>query len=109
MTYLTLSTIKKQLNIDSSFTDDDTYLTTLGDVVEQIVAKHLESDLAEIASDNDGALPAPIVHAMLLLLATLYMSREHVTFSQSFQIPVSCSNAYDYLLSPYISYKKSAR
>ncbi len=110
MTYLQLEDIKKHLNIDSDFTDDDNYITSLGDVAEQAISTHIESDLSVIAQDNGGVLPSPLLHAMLLLCGTLYMSRETVSFGSATQVPLSVNaSAYDYLLSPYISYKNSAR
>lgn len=109
MTYLTLEQIKKHLNIDDYYEGDNDYLTTLGTVCEDIVAEHIEKPLALIANERGGTLPAPLIHAMLLLLATLYMNRESVTYGQAVQIPVSCSNAFDYLLHPYINYRNSAR
>jgi len=107
MEYLTLSQIKKHLNIDDYYEGDDTYLTSLGDVCEQIVEQHLQRPLSELAIDGD--LPAPIIQAMLLFLGTLYMNRESVSYGQAYQIPASCSNTFDYLLHPYLSYKNSAR
>lgn len=108
MTYLTLPQIKKHLNIDDYYEGDDVYLTSLGDVCEQIVAEHIETPLATIVEER-GALPAPLIHAMLLLLANFYMNRESVSYGQAYQIPVSCSNAFDYLLHPYINYSNSNR
>lgn len=107
MTYLTLPQIKKHLNIDDYYEGDDTYLTSLGDVCEQIVAEHLQRPLSELVVNGD--LPTPIIQAMLLFLGTLYMSREHVAFGQAYQIPISCSNTFDYLLHPYINYRNSNR
>ena len=110
MTYLTLEDLKKHCNIDSDFTGDDTYLESLGDVAEQILAEHLESDLASIANDNGGVLPAPLCHAMKLLVGTLYMARETVAFGQAYQIPISYGGSvYDHLINPYINYTNSAR
>ena len=110
MTYLTVDDIKKHLNIDAEFLDDDQYLRSLGDVAEQIIAQHLEDKLDDIAEDNGGTLPAPILHACLLLIGNLYMSRESVTFSSVSEIPMSFGeNIYQYLLSPYINYKQSGR
>ena len=42
MEYLNLDLIKKHLNIDSDFHDDDDYLTLLGDVVEQVTERHID-------------------------------------------------------------------
>ena len=103
MTYLTLATIKKHLNIDSSFTDDDTYLTSLGDVAEQIVSKHVQYNLAELAASNGGSLPAPIAHACLLLIGNFYMNRESVAAVSMSKIPMS----YEYLLGLYKNYSNS--
>lgn len=110
MTYLTLELIKKHLNIDSDFVDDDTYLTSLGDVAEEIISQHLENKLDSIAEDNNGDLPSPIIHAALLLVGNLYMSRESVTFSSVSKIPLSYGgDVYQYLLDPYVNYKNSNR
>lgn len=100
MTYLTLSNIKKHLNIDSSFIDDDTYITSLGDVAEQIVSKHVQYDLADLATSNGGNLPAPITQAMLLFIGNLYMNRESVSVTNMSDIPFS----YEYLIGLYKNY-----
>jgi len=110
MTYLTLPLIKKHLNIDDYYEADNTYLEQLGDAAEVILAQHLESDLASIAADNEGSLPAPLIQAMLLMVGTLYISRETITFGSAMQIPLGWGgNAYQYLIDPYINYKNSAR
>ena len=41
--YLQLYQIKKQLNINEDFHDDDEYLVDLAKVTENIVQKHIES------------------------------------------------------------------
>ena len=101
MTYLTLPQIKKHLNIDSSFVDDDSYLTSLGDVAETIVSKHVQYDLADLAASNGGTLPAPVTHACLLYIGNLYMNRESVSVANLYNIPF----AYEYLLGLYKNYK----
>lgn len=103
MTYLTLAQIKKHLNIDSTFTDDDDYLTSLGDVAEQIVSKHVQYNLSELAESNGGTLPAPITHACLLLIGNFYMNRESVAAISISKIPMS----YEYLLGLYKNYSNS--
>lgn len=102
MTYLTLTEIKKHLNIDNDFTDDDTYIESLADVAESIVEQHIRISLeVVVATTDDGKLPMPIKHAMLLLIGNYYSNRESVTFAQAHDLPL----AYDYLLSPYVSYE----
>lgn len=112
MTYLTLNQIKHHLNLDydepssysysyiNTFDYDDDYLTSLGDVAEMIVQKHLECDLSTLAADNGGTLPAPVVHAMLLFVGNLYMNRESVSVTAMHQIPM----AFEYLIGLYKNY-----
>lgn len=98
--YLSLKTIKKHLNIDEYYTDDDEYLITLASVAERVVERHIDNNLSNLC-DTDGELEAPLVHAMLLFIGDMYQSRESVSFnSQPMTIPFS----YDYLLSLYKNY-----
>ena len=100
MTFLTLDQIKKHLNIDSYFHDDDQYLSDLGSVAELSVEKHIDYPLNVIADKNEGELPMPIIQAMLLLIGTLYLNRESVSFGTAVPVP----HAYDYLIALYQNY-----
>ena len=100
MEYLNLDLIKKHLNIDSDFHDDDSYIEALGDVVEEITEKHIDVSLKTLTVDNKGKIPTPLKQAMLLLLGTYYSNRENVAFASSAEIPLS----YSYLLSLYQNY-----
>ena len=93
--------IKRHLNIDERFQEDDEYLLELAEVAEAAVEKHLDTSLQEIAKDNGGTLPSPIVHAMKLLVAEYYSQREAISYTSTQVVPL----AYDYLLAPYIDYK----
>lgn len=99
MTYLTLEQIKKHLNIDSYYTDDDSYLTSLADVVEMVVEKHIDNSLVSLQSEG-GVLPPPLQHAMLLLIGNFYATRESIAFVTSSEIPLS----YNYLLDLFKNY-----
>ena len=72
MEYLTLPEIKAQLIIDSTFTEDDNYLTHLGDTAEQMVKDHLDGHIDEIVSENGGELPSSLKHSMLMIVDYLY-------------------------------------
>ena len=96
-----LQVIKKHLNIDSDFTEDDSYLLTLADVAAQVIEKHIDQSLSDIASDG-GELPAPLSQAMLLFIGNMYANRESVSYSSAVEVPF----AYDYLLSLYKDYSK---
>lgn len=101
MIYLKLYQIKRHLNIDERFQEDDEYLLELAEVAQAMVEKHLDTSLQEIAKDNGGTLPSPIVHAMKLLVAEYYSQREAISYTATQVVPL----AYDYLLAPYIDYK----
>lgn len=97
--YLNLSQIKKHLNIDTDFTDDDEYLMDLASVAENAVQTHIDINLSEL-EDEDGTIPMPIIQAMLLFVGTLYAKRESIVFGSATEVPL----AYDYLLGLYRNY-----
>lgn len=101
MTYLTLEQIKQHLNIDSDYTGDDNYLTSLGEVVEMVVEKHIDNSLNALC--EGGVLPPPLQLAMLLLIGNYYNTREAVAFVSSSEIPLS----YNYLLDLFKNYSNN--
>lgn len=98
--YLNLDTIKKHLNIDNDFTDDDEYLMMLTDVVENAVAIHIDNDLSTLENE-DGKLPSALQHALLLLLANYYNNRESITNVSANNIPFS----FNYLIDLFRNYE----
>lgn len=88
MTYLTLAEIKKHLNIDSSFTDDDTYLTGLATASEDVVAKYIDYPLSKL-EDTNHKLPSALNFAMLLWIGTIYQVRESVSTVNMSTVPHS--------------------
>ena len=101
--FLELDRIKKHLNIDDYYKDDDNYLVYLYEVAEKVVEKHTDTNLKEIAEKNGGELPPPILHAMLLFIGDMYKSRESISFGSVTSIPFS----YDYILSLYKNYRSN--
>ena len=75
MNYLTLDELKKQLIVDADFHDDDDYITSLGDAAEQLVEQYIDKLLADVVSDYNGALPAPLRQAMKMIVEYLYDNR----------------------------------
>ena len=75
MTYLTLSMIKQQLVIDNDFTDDDEYLEALGDTAEELVEQQIDKALADVLADNNNNMPAPLIHAMKMIVEYFYDNR----------------------------------
>lgn len=94
--YLTLKEIKKHLNIDEDFKDDDAYLMSLARVAEQAVERHVDDDLSKIFEEK-GELPTPLLQAMKLLVGNFYANRESVVFTSVNELPL----AYQYLINLY--------
>lgn len=88
MTYLTLAEIKKHLNIDSQFTDDDTYLTSLATASEEVVAKYIDYPLSQL-EDTNHKIPQALMFAMLLWIGTIYTVRESATNMNMSTVPHS--------------------
>jgi len=106
--YLTLNQAKKHLNIDDSYIDDDDYINDLISVAESSVELHIDQSLSGLTTSTLNAsgetvteLPAPILHAMLLMIGGLYSIRENVSFTgKAIAIPYN----YQYLLDFYQNY-----
>lgn len=98
--YTTLEMLKRHLNIDQSFTDDDEYILWLYQVAEATVQVHLCANLEDF-EDEQHNIPAGIVHAMMLYIGDLYNSREGNAYGVSVQqVPFG----YEYLISLYKNY-----
>ena len=96
--YLALDKIKKHLNIDSDFVEDDNYILSLAEVAEEVVQRHIGYRFEDILVD--GQLPAPLQHAMLLFVGNMYANRESVTFGSASELPLS----YNYILQLFENY-----
>lgn len=98
--YITLAQAKAHCNIESSYTGDDDYLTSLIEVAVEVVAKDTCETLTDL--EVEGVLPSPLRQAMLLLIGNYYANREPVAFAASSKVPLS----YDHLISLYRNYEK---
>lgn len=97
--YLDLDTVKKHLNLESSYTEDDEYILLLIDAAEQAVRVHVNEDLETIAEKNGGCIPTPIFQAMLLQIGNLYQNRE-IVGAKTTALPFG----YQYLIDLYRNY-----
>ena len=102
--YLQLYQIKKQLNINDDFHCDDEYLVDLALAAENVVQKHIDTPLKEMENE-EGEIPSPILHSMLLLIGTWYASRESVAFASNSVLP----HAYEYIIALYKNYNGNVR
>lgn len=101
--YVTLAQIKKHLNIDTSFHEDDEYLCDLEQAAELAVERHIDDKLENIIQASGGEqLPAPLVQSILILLGNLYANRESIAYTSLTEIPYNLT----YLLDLYKNYSK---
>ena len=98
--YIQLYQVKKHLNIDEDFRDDDEYLMQLVQVAEKVVEKNIDIKLEKL-EDEDGFIPVPLTQAMLLLVGNFYANRESVAFASTNNVPYS----YQYLIDLYRNYR----
>ena len=98
--YNSLSLIKKHLNIDSEFTEDDTYLEVLEDVAEKTIQRNICCVLSDL-EDGEGNIPSPLCQAILLYVGVLYNSREAISYGGS---PVEVPYTLNYLIGLYKNY-----
>lgn len=97
MKYLTIEAIKQQLIIDNDFNEDDELLTALGETAEELVEQQIDADLTDVITNNNGTLPAPLKHAMKMMVEYLYNDRG----SGETEIP----KAFFYMCHLYRNYK----
>ena len=103
MEYVTLELVKKHLNVEEAFSDDDKYITMLADVAEAKVSKELCIGVEELATIGGGKeIPPPLVQAILLSIGLYYANREEVTYVQTKPL----EQGVKYLVSLYRDYTK---
>lgn len=98
-TYIPLDLIKKHLNLDEWFEEDDAYLEHLCLVAQTAVENHIGYSIEEILQE-DGLPPKPILQAILLLIGGLYNQRESVS-----ELTIKDVPAYSYLLQYFKNYR----
>ena len=99
--YLQLNQIKKHLNIDEDFKNDDEYLLQLAQAAQNVVEVHLDRPLDSLENE-EGNLPSSLIQAMLLLVGTWYANRESVSFASNSVLP----HSYDYIIALYKNYNR---
>lgn len=90
--YLSVNDVKRHLIIDHC--DDDLYIADLITVAEDAVRRDLNLYSLKDIEDETGMLPASVLHAMLILIGTLYANRESVSYGQAHPVP----HSYEYLI-----------
>ena len=100
--FLELSQIKKHLNIDTDYIDDDEYLLFLYDVAVDAIQKHIDTTFEEI-KQKKGEIQKALLHAILLFIGNMYDNRESVSFTSVHEVP----NSLNYILNMYRDYSNS--
>ena len=98
--YLKLYQVKKHLNINEDFRDDDEYLMQLAEVAETIVSRSIDAHLSGL-EDGNGEIPAPLLQAILFMVGNYYANRESVAFAASSEVP----KTFGYIIDLYRDYK----
>lgn len=86
MIYTTINELKRQLNIEASYDDENTYLEQLLNVSELAIANDCNGGISGYTQQN---LPITIKQAMLMLATHLYLNRQPVAFANAVEIPYS--------------------
>ncbi len=101
--YLSIEEIKKQLNIDEFFHDDDEYLIGLSDAAELATAKFCDRPIQSLV-DANGNLEAPIKQCVLLMIGNMYNNREATSNYNVVEVPLG----YRFLADLYQDYSKKS-
>ena len=98
MKYTNLLDAKTHLNIESDFTDDDLYITSLLNVAELAVQNYCNDET--FADFTALTAPVTLVQAVYFLTANWFINRQIVSFAQGVEIPYT----FQFLLNPYKNY-----
>jgi hypothetical protein len=116
MYIVTLAEAKKHLNLESYFTEDDTYITNLISVAFYAIKNKCNNIYWEDTSGStEGSInppdydysisgttiPIAVKQAILLIVGNFYANREPVSFGNPVIIPYTI----EFLLQPYIKYQ----
>lgn len=99
--YLTLEMVKKHLNLEQDYLEEDEYLIQLMGAAEDSVRVHINDDLEGLARMNGGVLPSAIQAAMMLMVGNLYQNRE-IVGTKVQALPAN----YQYLIDLYRNYNR---
>lgn len=99
MKYITLEYIKAHSRIDELRENlEETDLVTLyAESAEQTVLNYLNRSLEDLI-DNYAEVPAPVMHATLMLVDLSYMQRSPISVQNLYTVPYT----FDVLLKPYM-------
>lgn len=94
MAYITLFELKRHLNIETSYNEDDTYLQDVLAVSQLAIENYCNLGLSGY---TDETIPVTVKQATLLLAAHFYLNRQLVSYAQGYEIPYT----FKFLLNEY--------
>jgi hypothetical protein len=94
---MNIAELKRQLNIEQDFVDDDIILQMDLDVAEQACLNYLNLWTGSTSGVTGGTRPVSISQAVLLLASHFYVTRQPVSYGQAYKIPL----ALEFLLDSY--------
>lgn len=97
MKWLTLQKIKQQCRIESDFTEEDTLLEMYGESAEEVLLNHLNRSYENLM-EVYGHIPAPLIHASLMLVDVSYQHRSPVSQQNMSIVPYT----FDIMMKPYM-------
>jgi hypothetical protein len=97
MKWLTLSKIKQQCRIEPDFTEEDALLEMYGESAEEVLLNHLNRSYENLM-EVYGHIPAPLIHASLMLVDVSYQHRSPVSPQNMSIVPYT----FDILVKPYM-------
>ena len=95
--WLTIERIKQQLRIEMDYHDEDELLSMYGESAEEVLLNHLNRSYEDVM-EVYGHVPAPLVHASLMLVDTSYQYRSPVSAQSMPLVPYT----FDILVKPYM-------
>lgn len=101
--YISVDDVKRHLNIDSCYNEENDYLVHLVAAAEDATAKRLNAPLHTLVDRHSGYLPESVIQQILLLVGSWYAARE--TFSN--QSVSALPHSYDFLADLNKNYKST--
>ena len=99
MNCIPIELVKKHLNLDEDYIEDDEYILGLVGAAKGAVEKALNASLDRLAEENGGEVPMAIIQAILLMVGNFYQNRE-ITGSKTAALPYN----FEYLVNLYKHY-----
>lgn len=92
-----INQLKRQLNIEETYDDDNVLLQHYLDVAEQSVQLYCGVTGLTMYTGETMNMPISITQAVIMLAAHFYLSRNIISYGQGYEIPFTLK----WLLDPY--------